>query len=105
MINNEILQIKDKLIEALHPLRIYLFGSYAKDTYRKDSDYDICIVVSDSDPEKIFKLAGKAYRYAGHNATRPIDFHVVRESRFNERILFPTIEREINEEGIILYEQ
>lgn len=105
MINSEILKIRDKLIEALHPLKIYLFGSFAKDTYREDSDYDFCIIVADDEKEKIFDLTGKAYHYAGYLSERSTDFFVVRESRFNERAPFSTIEREIKNDGIVLYEQ
>lgn len=38
MINEEIATIKDKILETVMPKRIYLFGSYAKDTYNEESD-------------------------------------------------------------------
>ena len=37
MINNEINAIKDRICMTIMPKRIYLFGSFAKDTYNEDS--------------------------------------------------------------------
>lgn len=36
-----------RLVEALHPERIYLFGSRARGDARQDSDYDFLVVVPD----------------------------------------------------------
>ena len=43
MINSEINAIKDRICMTIMPKRIYLFGSFAKDTYNEDSDYDFYI--------------------------------------------------------------
>lgn len=104
MINKEIIQIKNELVKSLKPLRIYLFGSYARGTYNKDSDYDICIIMPDDNVERIFALTKEANRVAGQNKTKDTDFFITRESRFNKRAKLPTMEREILKEGIILYE-
>ena len=45
MINNEINAIKDRICMTIMPKRIYLFGSFAKDTYNEDSDYDFYVVM------------------------------------------------------------
>ena len=45
MINNEILAIKDKFVESLHPEKIILFGSYAKGKETPTSDVDLLISV------------------------------------------------------------
>ena len=38
MINNEINAIKDRICMTIMPKRIYLFGSFAKDTYNEDRE-------------------------------------------------------------------
>ena len=53
MINNEINAIKDRICMTIMPKRIYLFGSFAKDTYNEDSDYDFYVVVPDDAGNKI----------------------------------------------------
>jgi predicted nucleotidyltransferase len=39
----------DRLVTALHPERIYLFGSQARGDAGPDSDYDLLAVVPESD--------------------------------------------------------
>ncbi len=45
--NEQIEQVKQRLIEAYNPLAIYLFGSYAQGTQTEDSDLDLLIVIED----------------------------------------------------------
>jgi hypothetical protein len=42
-------EIVRRLVSAVNPERIYLFGSRARGDARPDSDYDILIVVTESD--------------------------------------------------------
>ena len=44
-----VLDMTDCLVETFHPERIYLFGSYARGDMTPDSDYDLMMIVSDSD--------------------------------------------------------
>ena len=83
---------------------IYLFGSYAKDTYIEDSDYDFYVVVPDGAGNPI-DLAEKGYRSLRdlHRRT-PVDILVGRETSFNERSSLPTPERTVKREGVLLYE-
>lgn len=60
MINDEINAIKDRIRLTVMPKRIYLFGSFAKDTYNEDSDYDFYVVVPDDAGDQI-ELSQKAY--------------------------------------------
>jgi len=46
-------EIVQRLADAYHPLRIYLFGSKARGTAGPDSDYDLLIVVSDDAPPEL----------------------------------------------------
>jgi predicted nucleotidyltransferase len=41
-------EIVERLVDALHPERIYLFGSRARGDARPDSDYDLLVVVPES---------------------------------------------------------
>ncbi|HET6558396.1 MAG TPA: nucleotidyltransferase domain-containing protein [Prolixibacteraceae bacterium] len=43
---SKVKQYSSLLKEHLHFEKIYLFGSYAKNTYREDSDIDVAIVVN-----------------------------------------------------------
>ena len=53
-------EIVRRLVETLHPLEIYLFGSHARGTPHKHSDLDFLVVVPD-DAGRPFDLAGRAY--------------------------------------------
>jgi uncharacterized protein len=53
-------EIVKRLVENYQPLRIYLFGSYARGDIGPDSDYDLMMVVpDDASPER--KRAKLAY--------------------------------------------
>ena len=45
-------EIVERLVKALHPLRIYLFGSHAYGTADRDSDVDLLLVVGDDETAK-----------------------------------------------------
>jgi predicted nucleotidyltransferase len=55
-----------RLVGALHPERIYLFGSRARGDSRSDSDYDL-VVVADLrlDPDERAYLANRSIRDLG----------------------------------------
>lgn len=104
MINDEIREITRRFVEALHPEKIILFGSYAKDTYREDSDYDFYIVMPDDTTEKLCFVSQKAYRSLwGMRDRKPVDILVRRQNVFEERSKRATIERTVFREGVVLY--
>jgi predicted nucleotidyltransferase len=49
-----------RLVEALRPERIYLFGSRARGDAREDSDYDFLVVVSEAE-NSTWHLLQRAY--------------------------------------------
>jgi len=57
-------EIVKRLVEAMHPLEIYLFGSHARGKPHKHSDLDFLIVVPD-DAGSQHELAGRAYLALG----------------------------------------
>lgn len=102
MINNEIEAIKEKICSTVMPEQIYLFGSFAKDTYTDDSDYDFYIVVSDNAGDKI-ELSQKAYKSLRGIRKRPVDIVIGHKTSFDQRAQENTLERTVKQEGILLY--
>lgn len=102
MITKEIEEIRDKFVEDLSPERIYLFGSYAEDTFRDDSDFDFYIIVSD-DSSDLVGITANAHRSIRWIKKRPVDIIVGRSSKFEERKNAHTVESEVYRKGILLY--
>ena len=104
VINSEINAIKDRICMTVMPKRIYLFGSFAKDTYNEDSDYDFYVVVSDNAGNQI-ELSQKVYKSLRGVRKRPVDIVVGYESSFDERAKENTLEKIVKQEGVLLYEK
>ncbi len=102
MVNDEIIAIKDRICSAVMPKRVYLFGSFAKDSYTDDSDYDFYVVVPDEAGDRI-ELSQRAYKSLRGIRKRPVDIVVGYESSFNDRAPNNTLERVASQEGILLY--
>ena len=102
MVNSEIIAIKDRLLDAVAPMQMYLFGSYAKDTFREDSDYDFYLVVPDGAGDQI-ELSQKAYKSLRGIRKRPVDIVVGYESVFDRRKQEATLERAVMNEGVRLH--
>jgi predicted nucleotidyltransferase len=97
---NEIIQ---RLVNALHPEKIYLFGSHAYGQPNDDSDVDLLIVVNDSDTPNRKKIV------EGYRALRelhiPKDIVVVTQSQFDKRSRWlSSIERVVTDKGRLLYD-
>jgi predicted nucleotidyltransferase len=99
----EIEELKQQFIEQLWPVRIYLFGSYANDTFTKESDLDFYIMVSDK-VQDIAAETAKAYKAVRRVKMHPVDIIVGTQSRFESRKHSPSIENEVYKKGILLYE-
>ena len=102
MPTREIEELKDRFVEQLSPLQVYLFGSFADGTDREDSDFDFYMVVDDDSPSPM-DLAAEAYKAIRHVRTRPVDILVGKKSRFEARKNMPTVEREVYRKGVLLY--
>lgn len=99
----EIEELKTLFVDSLLPLRIYLFGSYADNSYDLESDFDFYIVVRD----EINDLASetvKAYKAVRSVKRHPVDILVGTRSRFEERKEIPSIENEVYRKGVLLYD-
>ena len=102
--NIEINEIVNIILENVPALEIYLFGSFANGTARKDSDYDFYVVVPDDlQPiETTWKITGAIPKQI--RRARNIDMLVGTESKFNKyKNAFSFIENEVMETGVKLY--
>ena len=105
MINDEIREMTRRFVEALHPVKVILFGSYAKDTYRNDSDYDFYIIMPDDTKMNMIEATTVAYRsLRSLRSRKAVDILMNKQSDFDDLKNLPTMERIIQREGVLLYE-
>jgi predicted nucleotidyltransferase len=95
-------EIVRRLVDAFHPERIYLFGSWARDDAGPDSDYDIMVVVPDSAPpeRKNSRLAYEVLWGTGSAADVLVWTREAFESRLHLRASLPST---VLSEGRLLY--
>jgi uncharacterized protein len=74
--------VKDTLVEVYHPLKIYLFGSYAWGTPTKDSDLDLIVIISKS-KKQVYERPVKGY-HALRDLTIPTDILIFTKKEFDE---------------------
>jgi predicted nucleotidyltransferase len=76
IITDELLDdITQRLVSALNPEQVILFGSYAYGEPTEDSDIDLLVIISDSD-EPRYRRARQAYK-ALHGISIPKDILVM----------------------------
>lgn len=100
--NHELEYIKQMILNSVKADAIYLFGSYANGTPTEESDYDLYVVIPDDGvrPLEAMQIIGNAI-YKIQN--KPIDILVSKVSDFDQRKQFPTIERTVVRDGVMLY--
>jgi len=92
-----------RIVDALHPELIYLYGSHAYGQPDEDSDVDLFIVVRDSTLPP-HKRAVEAYR-ALRGLFLPAEVKVMTHAEFERRAQWlSSIERVVRKKGKILYE-
>ncbi len=99
---NEIEELKERFVAKIHPISVYLFGSFATGNYIDRSDIDFYIVVDDEISD-LPAVTTQAYQAIRNIKKHPVDIIVGRESRFEERKLMPSVENEVFEKGVLLY--
>lgn len=102
-IQDELQILVDIIIGVVPVEQIFLFGSYATGTPHADSDLDIFVVIKeDTDIREIdaMKLINKSIR---DKKTMPVDVIVSKRNKFNQRKYIPSIERQIAQEGMVVY--
>ena len=92
-----------RIVAALQPERIYLYGSHAYGQPHQDSDVDLLVVITQSTLPTC-KYAVEAYR-ALRGLFLPAEIKVVTREEFEQRTQwFSSIERVVQEKGEALYE-
>lgn len=95
--------VVDRLVAALRPERVLLFGSYAWGTPTPDSDLDLLVVVPASD-EPPHRRAQRAYRAVGAVGV-PKDLLVLTREEFARQADVATsLAHLIRHAGITLYD-
>lgn len=96
---DEIEDIKTQIIIKYNPLKIILFGSYAKGWAKENSDIDLCIVCQYED-----KKAKLMDMLININSERDVDFILYRPDAWDKYIEDQgTFASLIKREGVILY--
>jgi len=99
----EIDKLKELIINAIPVEQIYLFGSYAYGTPRKDSDLDFYVVIKDDVPMRELD-AGLQIRLAiARKKSMPVDIIAKKKSNFTSRLDDITLERKVTRDGIRIY--
>jgi predicted nucleotidyltransferase len=94
----------DQILEAYHPLQIWLFGSRARGTHRPDSDWDLLAVVDDGTPDDAL-TPWSVWRTLGLERVAA-DVVLVPRSEFEEDRDTPnTLVWPVSREGMLLYER
>ena len=92
----------NRLVDALQPERIYVFGSQARGDVHVDSDVDLLVVVSQV-TEAAHRLDQAAYRAVGRHLL-PLNILVMSREEFERRARAPaSLPSTVLREGRVLY--
>ena len=99
---DELTEITDRLVREFSPEKVVLFGSRARGTQSPASDFDLFVVVHDSQ-ERPAQRARRAYRCLRGIRT-PTDIIVRTRSEFERFLPVPaSLEARVAREGVVLY--
>ncbi len=94
--------VVDRLVQGLHPDRIYLFGSQARGQAEEGSDIDLLVVVHDSDLPR-HRREALSYDLLWGLKT-PVDVIVLTQAEFQQASRVKTsLASTVQAEGEILY--
>ena len=101
-VDTTIAEVLERLVEAYHPERVYLFGSRARGDAGLDSDYDFLLVMPDDAPAELLR-AGRAYD-ALWGLKVAAEVVVFARQRFESRLgLKSSLPATVAREGKLLY--
>ena len=99
----ELEKISDLIVNTVPVEQIYLFGSYAYGEPRKDSDFDLYVVLKDELQMRELDVSVKILNVIGQIKTKPVDIITTKKSKYLRLMTGPTMERKIAREGIKIY--
>lgn len=99
--DEQLKEIVDKIVDFLHPTRIYLFGSRARGDHRPDSDYDIVVIYDGPKPERDVELEiRRLFRPPGFS----MDLFIMTSAQVvRYKHVANSLAREIAHRGVMLY--
>ena len=97
--NDEIMEIKDIITNAVLVEKLYLFGSYANGTFNDNSDYDFYMVIPDNSIRPLDAI-NTAYMAMRGLKRKPIDILAGTVETFSRRSKGVTLERKIAQDGL-----
>lgn len=102
-IRDELDTLKDIIVDTVPVEQIFLFGSYANGTPFADSDLDICVVMPENADVREIDAIKLIHRAIRDKKTMPVDVIVSKRDKFDQRKSTPSIERQIAQEGVVLF--
>jgi predicted nucleotidyltransferase len=91
-----------RLVAAVDPLAIIAFGSRARGEHRPDSDLDLAVILDVPEAEAFHAIPPDIFKGLG----MPVDLLAVSKERYDRfRPWLNSVHRNIDEEGIRLYER
>ncbi len=95
-------EVVRRLVDALSPQRVILFGSQVYGNPSPDSDLDVLVIVGDKDPDR-FELNRRGYA-ALHGLGIPVELHFCRAGTF-ERFspVVGSFYRDVKARGRVVY--
>lgn len=98
----DLTKVLDRIVPAMHPEAVYLFGSRARNSHRADSDYDLLVVMADDTP--LDKLSMLSAFDSTNGLDVAVDVIPCRRSVFERKKLVPgTLSRTAWSEGRLVY--
>lgn len=95
-------EIVRRIVDGFHPERIYLFGSRARGDHHEDSDYDLMVLVQDSDPPSHERIV-EAYRVLSDVGV-PVEVLMWPADKFDRQLpVIASLPSAIIREGQLLY--
>lgn len=96
-------EVVRRLVDLFTPERIYLFGSQERGEASEDSDYDVMVVVPESD-QPPYKRAQKAYSVLW-GVGIPVEVIVFTRDQFDRQSsIVASLAATVQREGRVLYE-
>jgi predicted nucleotidyltransferase len=92
-----------RIIDELHPLEIWLFGSRARGTPRPDSDWDLMAVLPNSASEEDLDIVPLWQRLSDLHVKRVELFPITKADFDRWKVSLGTLAQIVASEGVVVY--